>query len=172
MKIDLVALPWIICWISTGASGAILSALISVPIVGFLEPFVAGGWVGGLSKFLASVWSFLIPSLMVALGTKKEDLVNKKSLAVATSLAIAATRAIVMSLFNYYLAIPWYYGIKPEEFLDMLEKGMGGLGLLFGFKGITLYLVEISFWNALQAIIEFWVAIYLYRVLMRTRIRI
>jgi len=49
MRIDFVAIPWVLCWIFFGFKASILSLLISVPIVGFLGPF-AGGWVGAIKR--------------------------------------------------------------------------------------------------------------------------
>jgi riboflavin transporter FmnP len=165
MKIDLVAVPWAVCWLSLGTFPAMLSALISVPIVGFLEPFGAGGWIGGISKFLASIWTFLIPATLVRIGIQKEKLTSDNGVALLTTGAIVIVRSAFMTAFNYYLAIPWYYGIRIDDFITLLDRGLGLLKLAIPMSGLTLFVCEMSFWNAVQAVIEFWVALLLYRAL-------
>jgi len=165
MKVDLVAVPWVVCWTWIGAFPATLSALLSVPIVGFLEPFAAGGWVGGISKFLASVWTILVPAAVVRLGVDKEKLMNDNRKAALVSLAIALCRSVFMTAFNYYVAIPWYYGIDIENFIALLDKGLGLLKLVAPISGMSLFVLEMSFWNSIQAVIEFWASVLLYRAL-------
>ena len=165
MKIDLVAVPWVVCWLSLGAFPAMLSALISVPIVGFLEPFGAGGWVGGISKFLASIWTFLIPAALVRAGMKRERFTSDNKVALLITGAIVVVRAAFMTAFNYYLAIPWYYGIRIDDFIALLDRGLGLLKLAIPVSGLMLFVCEMSFWNSLQAVIEFWAALLLYRTL-------
>lgn len=171
MKIDLVAVPWVVCWLSLGTFPAMLSALISVPMVGFLEPFGAGGWVGGISKFLASIWTFLIPAALVRAGMNKERLTSGKSVSLLATGAIVVARSAFMTAFNYYLAIPWYYGIKIEDFIALLDRGLGLLRLVVPISGLMLFVCEMSFWNSVQAVIEFWGALLLYRTL-RGRLRL
>ncbi|HYA22080.1 MAG TPA: ECF transporter S component [Thermoproteota archaeon] len=165
MKIDLVAVPWAICWFSLGTFPAMLSALISVPIVGFLEPFGAGGWIGGISKFLASIWTFLIPAAIVRIGMQKEKLTNDNRAALFATGAVVVARSAFMTVFNYYLAIPWYYGIRIDDFIALLDRGLGLLRLVIPVSGLTLFVCEMSFWNSIQAVVEFWVALLLYRAL-------
>jgi len=165
MKIDLVAVPWAICWFSLGTFPAMLSALISVPIVGFLEPFGAGGWIGGISKFLASIWTFLIPAAFVRIGIKKERMASDNKAALLATGAIVIARSAFMTAFNYYLAIPWYYGIRIDDFMALLDRGLGLLKLAIPVSGLTLFVCEMSFWNSVQAVIEFWAALLLYRTL-------
>ena len=165
MKIDLVAVPWVMCWFSLGTFPAMISALISVPIVGFLEPFGAGGWIGGISKFLASIWTFLIPAAMVRIGMKKETLTNDNKAGLFATIAVVVARSAFMTVFNYYLAIPWYYGIRIDDFIALLDKGLGLLKLVIPVSGLTLFVCEMSFWNSIQAVVEFWTALLLYRAL-------
>jgi len=165
MKIDLVAVPWAICWFSLGTFPAMLSALISVPIVGFLEPFGAGGWIGGISKFLASIWTFLVPATLVRIGIKEERMTSDNRVALLATGAIVIARSAFMTAFNYYLAIPWYYGIRIDDFMGLLDRGLGLLKLAIPVSGLTLFVCEMSFWNSVQAVIEFWAALLLYRTL-------
>jgi len=167
MKIDLVAVPWVVCWLSLGTFPAMLSALISVPIVGFLEPFGAGGWVGGISKFLASIWTFLIPAALVREGMDRQRFTSDNKVALLATGAIVVARAAFMTAFNYYLAVPWYYGIRIDDFIALLDRGLGLLKLAIPVSGLMLFVCEMSFWNSVQAVIEFWGALLLYRALGR-----
>jgi len=165
MKIDLVALPWVLCWMTIGTFPALMSALLSVPVVGFLEPFGAGGWVGGISKFLASVWTFLIPAMVVRLGVDKDEVLSNSKVWLLSVALIAVSRSAFMTAFNYYVAIPWYYGIRIDAFIEWLDGGLGLLKLAIPVSGLTLFILEMSVWNSIQAVVEFWAAVLLYRAL-------
>ena len=94
MRIDLVAIPWILCWIIFGLKPAILSMLISAPLVGFLGSF-AGGWVGAVMKSVATVWMVIIPAIFSwKLGGTGYLIKNKKYFLLASIISIIA-RAIV-----------------------------------------------------------------------------
>ena len=155
MQIDLVAIPWMICWIVFGLKPALLSLLISAPLVGFLGPF-AGGWVGATMKSVATVWMFLIPAFFAykAGGTKKL-LENKKLFAIAAILSLAV-RAVVATVFNFYFAIPFFFGMSTEAIIGMFSDpgALSFIGQSLGTLGLGAYIVEVSFWNIIQGIID------------------
>ena len=155
MQIDLVAIPWMICWIVFGLKPALLSLLISAPLVGFLGPF-AGGWVGATMKSVATVWMFLIPAFFAhkAGGTKKL-LENKKLFALAGILALAV-RAIVATVFNFYFAIPFFFGMSTQAIIGMFSDpgALSFIGQSLGTLGLGAYVIEVSFWNIIQGIID------------------
>ena len=127
MQIDLVAIPWMICWIIFGLKPALLSLLISAPLVGFLGPF-AGGWVGATMKSVATIWMFLIPAIFAwkAGGTKKL-LENKRLFVLAGALALSV-RAVVTVIFNFYFAIPFFFNMTPDDIIGFFS-GVTTLGL-------------------------------------------
>ena len=148
MQIDLVAIPWMICWIIFGLKPAILSLLISAPLVGFLGPF-AGGWVGATMKSVATIWMFLIPALFaLQTGETKKLLENKKLFAIAAFLALFV-RAIVTVIFNFYFAIPFFFGMSSDAIIGLFEGAT-----VLGFVGIGAYITEVAFWNIIQGIID------------------
>jgi len=99
MRIDLVAIPWILCWIIFGLKPALLSILISAPLIGFVGP-LAGGWVGATMKSVASIWMFVIPGIIAwKSGGTRHLLENKRLFVVASMVAIIA-RIGVTVIFN------------------------------------------------------------------------
>jgi len=128
MRIDLVALPWVLCWIFFGFKASILSLLISVPIVGFLGPF-AGGWVGAIMKSVASIWMFVVPAFFAWKTGGKKRFLTSKWLYVAVGILAIALRVVVTLLFNFYFAI-----------------------------GFGAFVAEIAFWNTIQGTIDVYVS--------------
>jgi len=148
MRIDLVAVPWILCWMIFGLKPALLSLLISAPLVGFLGPF-AGGWVGATMKSVASIWMFLIPSLIAwKAGGTKQLLENKRLFVLAGALALIV-RAVVTVIFNFYFAIPFFLNWSPETIISIFSSAN-----TLGFIGLGAYITEVAFWNTVQGIID------------------
>jgi riboflavin transporter FmnP len=161
MQIDLVAIPWMVCWIIFGFKSALLSLLISAPLVGFIGPF-AGGWVGASMKSAATVWMFLIPAIFAwKLGGTKHFLENKKMFALSGIIALFV-RAVVAIIFNFYFAIPFFFNMSTNDIVSLFE----GTTIL-GFVGIGAYIGEVAFWNTIQGIIDligsFMIGIILFR---------
>lgn len=148
MQIDFVAIPWMICWIIFGLKPALLSLLISAPLVGFLGPF-AGGWVGATMKSVATIWMFLIPAIFAwKIGGTKKLLDNKKLFVLAGILALSV-RAIVTVVFNFYFAIPFFFSMTPEDIIGFFSSIT-----TLGFVGLGAYITEVAFWNILQGVID------------------
>jgi riboflavin transporter FmnP len=155
MQIDLVAIPWMICWIIFGLKPALLSLLISAPLVGFLGPF-AGGWVGATMKSVATIWMFLIPALFaLKTGGTKQLLENKKLFVFSAVLALTV-RAIVTVVFNFYFAIPFFFGMTTDSIIEMFSStgSLSFIGNSIGVIGLGAYIVEVGFWNVIQGIID------------------
>jgi riboflavin transporter FmnP len=148
MRIDLVAIPWILCWMIFGLKPAILSVLISAPLVGFIGP-IAGGWVGAVMKSVASIWMFFIPALFSwKVGGTKQLLTNKKFFLIASILSIFI-RAIITVIFNFYFALPFFFYMSAKDIIDLFSQAT-----IFGLSGLGAYIAEVSIWNTVQAIID------------------
>ncbi|MFQ6065480.1 MAG: hypothetical protein ACE5L6_08400 [Candidatus Bathyarchaeia archaeon] len=169
MRIDLVAVPWILCWILFGLEAALLSLAISVPLVGVLGPF-AGGWVGATMKSVASIWMFLIPAIFAwKTGGTKRLLENRRLFALAGVLAIAV-RALVTLLFNFYFALPFFFGWTPSVIIDMFSEAafLSFVGNSLGLIGLGAFITEVAFWNTIQGIIDLSASSLIGLVLVRT----
>ena len=155
IRIDLVAIPWMICWIIFGLKPALLSVLISAPLVGALGPF-AGGWVGATMKSVSTIWMFLIPAIFAwkAGGTKKL-LENKRLFAVAGAIALIV-RAVVSVVFNFYFAIPFFFGMSSDAIIGMFSNPstLSFIGNSLGLIGLGAYVAEVAVWNIIQGIID------------------
>ncbi len=168
MRIDLVAVPWILCWILFGFEAALLSLVISVPLVGVLGPF-AGGWVGATMKSVASVWMFVIPAIFAwkTGGTKR--LLENKRLFVLTGVLAIVVRVLVTLLFNFYFALPLFFGWTAEDIISMfsttarLSFAANSLGLI----GLGAFITEVAFWNTIQGIIDLSASLLIGLVLLR-----
>lgn len=155
MQIDIVAIPWMICWIIFGLKPALLSLLISAPLVGFLGPF-AGGWVGATMKSVATIWMFLIPAFFAwKAGGTKQLLENKKVFAIAGIVSLIV-RAVVTVIFNFYFALPFFYGMSSDAIIGMFSstETLSFIGQSLGVLGFGAYVAEIAFWNIIQGIID------------------
>jgi riboflavin transporter FmnP len=148
MRLDLVAIPWMICWIIFGLKPALLSILISAPLIGFIGPF-AGGWVGATMKSVATVWMFLIPAIFAwKIGGTKKLLENKRLFVLAAVVALAV-RVAVTVVFNFYFAIPFFFNMPPDAIIELFENTT-----TMGFVGIGAYIGEVAIWNIIQGIID------------------
>ena len=168
MQIDLVAIPWMICWIIFGLKPALLSLLISAPLVGFLGPF-AGGWVGATMKSVATIWMFLIPAIFAwkAGGTKK--LLENKRLFVLAAVLALTVRAVVTVVFNFYFAIPLFYGMTSDAIIGMFSAAdtLSFIGQSLGVIGLGAYIAEVAFWNTIQGIIDLTASLILGLIIFR-----
>jgi len=161
MRIDLVAIPWMLCWIIFGFKPALLSLLISAPLVGFLGPF-AGGWVGATMKSVATIWMFLIPAIFAwKAGGTKQLLENKRLFVLAGALALIV-RAVVTVIFNFYFAIPLFFNMPPDAIISLFEDGT-----TLGFIGFGAYITEVAFWNTIQGIIDLTASLTLGLIIFR-----
>lgn len=148
MRIDLVAIPWILCWIIFGFKPALLSILISAPLIGFVGP-LAGGWVGATMKSVASIWMFVIPGIIAwKTGGTKHLLENKRLFVVASIMAIIV-RVGVTVIFNFYFALPFFFYMTPDDIIGFFSDVT-----IFGLAGLGAYIGEVAIWNTIQAIID------------------
>lgn len=166
MRIDLVAVPWIICWLVFGLKTSLLCLLISVPLVGVLGPF-AGGVVGVIMKSVASIWMFLIPALFARKLGDVRNLINNKPMLVLAALAALLTRSIVTVFFNFYFALPVFFGMTPEAIFGFFTALPSFVGISFGLIGLGAYIAEVAFWNILQGAIDLSVSFVIGGIVMR-----
>ncbi len=148
MRIDLVAIPWILCWIIFGLKPAILSMLISAPLVGFIGP-IAGGWVGAIMKSTATIWMFLIPAIFSWKIGGTKQLLNDRRLFLVASIIAIIVRAFVTVIFNFYFALPFFFYMSPSDIITLFSNVT-----IFGISGLGAFIAEVSIWNTVQAIID------------------
>jgi len=168
IRIDFVAIPWILCWMIFGLKPALLSILISAPLVGFLGPF-AGGWVGATMKSVASIWMFLIPAIFaLKTGGIKKLLENKWLFVLAAVLALIV-RAIVTVIFNFYFAIPFFFYMTPDDIINMFSapETLSFIGNSLGLIGFGAYIVEVALWNTIQGIIDLTASLIIGLIILR-----
>ena len=168
MQIDLVAIPWMICWIIFGLKPALLSLLISAPLVGFLGPF-AGGWVGATMKSVASIWMFLIPAIFAWKAGGTKQLLENKRLFVLVAVLALGVRAIVTVVFNFYFAIPFFFGMTSEAIIGMFSAvdTLSFIGQSLGVIGLGAFIAEVAFWNIIQGIIDLTASLILGLIIFR-----
>ena len=164
MRIDLVAIPWILCWIIFGLKPALLSILISAPLIGFVGP-LAGGWVGATMKSVASIWMFVIPGIIAwKSGGTKQLLENKRLFVIASIVAIIA-RIGVTVIFNFYFALPFFFPLyfpTPNDIITYFSDLT-----IFGLAGLGAYIGEVAIWNTIQAIIDLTASLSIGLIILR-----
>ena len=161
MRIDLVAIPWILCWIIFGLKPALLSILISAPLIGFVGP-LAGGWVGATMKSVASIWMFVIPGIIAWKTGGAKHLLENKKLFVIASISAIIVRVGVTVIFNFYFALPFFFYMTPDDIIGFFSNVT-----IFGFVGVGAYITEVAFWNTLQAIIDLTASLAVGSIILR-----
>lgn len=170
MRIDFVAIPWVLCWLLFGFDAAFVSMLLSLPIVGFVGPF-AGGVVGMTMKPVASVWMFAIPALLVwKTGGSRSFVMDKRIFVIGGALALLV-RAAVTILFNFYFALPVFYGMAPTQIIDFFDYFKSFVGQSLGLVGFGLFAAEVAVWNTIQGIVDIYAA-YLIGLVVQRRISV
>ena len=168
MRVDFVAIPWVLCWILFGFDAAFLSMLISLPIVGFVGPF-AGGVVGMTMKPVASVWMFAIPALLAWKTGGSRSFVLSKRVFVVGGLLALLVRAVVTILFNFYFALPVFYGMTATQIIETFDYLKSFVGQSLGLVGFGLFAAEVAVWNTIQGILDIYAA-YLIGLVVQRRI--
>jgi len=169
MRVDLVAVPWVLCWILFGFDAALLSLVISVPLVGVLGPF-AGGWVGATMKSVASIWMFAVPTLFAWKMGRTKPLVLNKRMYVVASVAALLVRAFVTIIFNFYFALPFFFPAwfkTPEDIIRFYNLYQSFVGQSLGLAGLAAFIGEVAFWNTVQGVIDMYVALLIGLVVLR-----
>jgi len=157
MKIDLVAVPWILTWVIFGVEGALLCALISIPMVSFVGLGVTG-LVGGTMKFVASVWMFVIPALYVLVRRMNRlSFLHSRIGYIAIAALAIAIRDVVTVFFNIYFALPVFLGLDLDSTVQFFGTQSPFVYWL-GITGLSIFIVEIVFWNSIQGIIDMFVS--------------
>jgi len=168
MRIDFVAIPWILCWIFFGFEASILSLLISAPIVGGLGPF-AGGWVGAIMKSVASIWMFVVPAFFARKIGGIKRFLESKWLYVAVGVLAIAIRGVVTVLFNFYFALPVFLGMTTEGIIGMFSSPayLSFFGHSLGLIGLGAFVAEIAFWNTVQGAIDVYASLIIGLIVLR-----
>jgi len=167
MRIDLVAIPWVLCWILFGFKSALLSLLISVPIVGALGPF-AGGWVGAIMKSVSSVWMFAIPALFTWRKNAIGSFLANKKLYVSASILAITVRVVITIVFNFYFALPVFFNMTQVDIIGFFSSaGLSSFGHSIGLIGVGAFIGEVAFWNTIQGIIDMYAALMIGLIVLR-----
>ena len=104
IKIDIVGVPLVLAAMLLGLWGGLLAAAITT--IGMV--FTPTGWIGAVMKISATL------PLIVFIGfLASQKKLSIRKVAVAGVLAIAV-RTAGMILFNYYFAIPAFFGIPTD----------------------------------------------------------
>jgi riboflavin transporter FmnP len=155
MRIDLVAVPWVVCWMFFGLRTSLLCILVSAPLVGALGPF-AGGWVGAIMKSTASVWIILVPAFLNYEWNKIGSGTNIWRRFVPATICAILVRDVATLLFNLYFALPVFYGMSPDQVISFFgdSRFQSFPTIALGIIGVGAYIVEIVLWNTVQGFID------------------
>lgn len=161
MRVDLVAVPWIVCWMAFGLKAGLLCMAISLPLVGILGPFAGGLVVGATMKAMASVWMMLIPAAFALKAGGVDKLLGDKWLFGLSGLAAVSVRDLTTALLNLYFAIPVFFGMTPNQVLEFFTnpRFQTFVARSLGLIGLGAYLAEVAFWNALQGFIDLYASL-------------
>ena len=116
MKLDFIAIPWLISLLLLGGWGGFLTAIVSTGILGFMS---ASGWVGMSAKFL-STGIFMLAIVAFQWHFKK---LTPKLLGLAFVAAVIL-RCAVMVFANYYYFLPIWLNETPEVLMQQFPAWM------------------------------------------------
>lgn len=165
MRIDIVAVFWVLCWILFGFKAGLLCLLISVPLVGVLGPF-AGGWVGAIMKSVSSVWMFAIPAFFAWKTGGTNRLLENKWAYVFSGIIAIVVRDIVCIFFNLYFALPVFFNINAVDLFSD-PSFLSFVGHSLGLVGLGAYVIEVAFWNTIQGILDIYVSLIIGVIILR-----
>ncbi|MBN1940820.1 MAG: ECF transporter S component [Candidatus Diapherotrites archaeon] len=161
IDIDLVGVPWIIATFLFGTLGGLLASAVAALGIALYAPT---GPVGAVMKFLATV----VVVLVIGLIGKKFGFGLKPMLAAfALSLIV---RPVLMTFFNYYWAIPVFFGVNPDIAFSSVPVPEF-LAWAFPAAGANIaqaLLVFIAIPNIILTVTDFWIA---YALVFKTPLR-
>ncbi len=168
MRLDFVAVPWIICWMLFGFKASLLCIFISAPLIGFLGPF-AGGWVGAIMKISASIWMIAIPALFTLKTENSLNLLKNKRLFILASLIAILTRDLTTVFLNLYFAIPVFFGMNPTQVLEFFTnpRFQSFISHFLGLTWFSAYFVEVVFWNSIQGLIDLYTSLIIGLIVLK-----
>jgi len=168
MRLDFVAVPWIVCWMLFGFKASLLCIAVTAPLIGFLGPF-AGGWVGALMKISASIWMIAIPALFTLKTKTAFNLLKNKRLFILSSLTAILTRDLATVFLNLYFAIPVFFGMSSTQVLEFFTnpRFQSFISHFLGLTWFTAYFVEVVFWNTVQSLIDLYTALIIGLIVLK-----
>lgn len=144
MQIDFVGTIWVLGYFLYGLSVALPVSVITALYIILFTPTAL---VGGAMKFLATIPMFLtlaLVSYLPFLHAKGAKLFNRFLTIVALCILASAIRMVVATALNLYWAIPFYYGMAPEQALAY-------------FGGLVPLVIFVAGFNLLQGIVDIFV---------------
>jgi len=127
MSIDFVAVPVLIAFFALGLRCAILVCIGMLIALYLIMPI---HFIGPIMKFLATLPMFLAPAIMSSLrGAPPHKLFKSPLWATLAAAAGIALRLAVVIPMNYYVAVPLFLGMSPNEIIKLPMFG----GTLLGF---------------------------------------
>ncbi len=155
MRVDFAAVPWVVCWAIFGWKSAFLCLLVSAPLVGFLGPF-AGGIVGAVMKSVTSVWMFAVPATFAMRLDGFQNLMKNRVWLLASATVAIVARVFFALVFNLYFALPVFFNMDYATIVAFFSNPIfqSFVSVNLGIVGLSAFVVEISFWNTIQGIID------------------
>jgi riboflavin transporter FmnP len=133
----------------------IFVAVLAYSFAGFARMFsqrgadVILGAVLPVAALLACAWAVYEVSKRAKIP-HDAALLSAPALALCALAVAALVRGALMTVANYYIAGPLYFGMMPDQFAELVQKA----NVLFLGSGTAWY-AAIFFWNAVQAALEF-----------------
>ncbi|MEM2637160.1 MAG: ECF transporter S component [Candidatus Korarchaeota archaeon] len=165
-NIDFIAIPWIVCYIIYDFNTALFAMGVSWPIISILD--MDGGYViGATTKLVASIWLILVPELLFRFFNFKRE---KYTHLVVGGVVGILVRAVVMVLFNLYIAVPLFYRIPIDVaaafVVGVSEPFLGNISNAIGV--FWAFVIIIMFWNIVQGALDLGIGIPIGKRFVRT----
>ncbi|MFH1134025.1 MAG: ECF transporter S component [Nanoarchaeota archaeon] len=128
MRLDLVAVPWLICLFLFGFRAGMLSMTATCVVICFIGE---ASWLGALMKFSATLPSMLLLGLVLRY--------KKRTLLFFAAFAALAVRSVGMVFLNYFFALPlWLHKATAEIISNELTIAIIAMNALQGVIELLL----------------------------------
>jgi riboflavin transporter FmnP len=111
-------------------------------------------------KSVASIWMFVVPAFFAWKTGGIKRFLGSKWLYVVVGILAIVIRVVVTVLFNFYFAIPVFFGMSTGDIIGMFSssEGLSFFGNSLGLIGFGAFVAEVAFWNTIQGAIDVYVS--------------
>jgi len=111
-------------------------------------------------KSVASIWMFVVPAFFAWKTGGIKRFLGSKWLYVVVGILAIVIRVVVTVLFNFYFAIPVFFGMSTGDIIGMFSSSeyLSFFGNSLGLIGFGAFVAEVAFWNTIQGAIDVYVS--------------
>jgi len=107
-------------------------------------------------KSVTSVWMFAIPAAYAAKLGGFQKLVSRRGWLIIASVSAVLARVLAALVFNLYFALPVFFNMDYATIIAFFSNPVfqSFVSINLGLVGLGAFILEISFWNIVQGLID------------------